>query len=117
MLVVSPFLKSRIRCRFTPQVDPTKPPASNLHRQQFTATKPNEKWVTGIPYLPPATGWVYLAVVLDLFRRKVVGWEMSDSLATPPVSSALRKAIENRRPTTGELLHHSDRGCQYTSNE
>lgn len=60
---------------------------------------------------------MYLAVVLDLFSRKVVGWSISESLATPLVSSALRQAIETRRPSTEELLHHSDRGCQYTSDE
>ncbi|HIF32880.1 MAG TPA: IS3 family transposase [Planctomycetaceae bacterium] len=67
------------------------------------------------PYLPTATGWVYLAVVLDLFGRKVVGWSIGNSLATELVSSALRRAIENRRPNGRQLLHHSDRGCQYTS--
>lgn len=62
-------------------------------------------------------GWVYLAVVLDLFSRKVIGWEISKSLATPVVSSALRQAVGSRSPTPGELLHHSDRGCQYTSDD
>jgi putative transposase len=60
-------------------------------------------------------GWVYLAAVLDLFGRNVVGWEMSDSLATPLVSAALRRANELRRPKRDELLHHSDRGSQYMS--
>ena len=68
-------------------------------------------------YPPTAEGFVYLAVVLDLFSRKVVGWALSDSLATSVVSQALRKAIENRHPKTSELLVHSDRGCQYTSDE
>jgi len=62
-------------------------------------------------------GFVYLAVVLDLFSRKVVGWQLSDSLATSLVSNALRDAIEKRKPETAELLLHSDRGCQYTSDE
>ena len=56
-------------------------------------------------------------MILDLFSRKVVGWSISESLATPLVSDALRKAIESRNPNTNELLHHSDRGCQYTSDE
>lgn len=113
-------LKSRVSKRFTPvttQSDPSKQPAPNLLQQQFTATAPNQKWVADITYLPTAAGWVYLAVVLDLFSRKVVGWEISESLATPLVSSALRQAVESRRPTPGELLHHSDRGCQYTSED
>lgn len=76
---------------------------------------PNRKWVTDITYLATATGWVYLAAVVDLFSRKVVGWSIGSSLATDLVSNALRSAIEKRRPDGRQLLHHSDRGCQYTS--
>ena len=83
--------------------------------QDFTAEAPNRKWVTDITYLWTAAGWVYLAVVLDLFSRKVVGWAVSASLETELVAMALRRAIEARRPESGTLLHHSDRGCQYTS--
>jgi len=111
-------LKSRVRKAFTPtttQADPAKHPAPNVLERDFTAERPNQKWVTDITYLPTAAGWVYLAAVVDLFSRKVVGWSMSDSLATPLVSTALRHAIESRRPERGGLLHHSDRGCQYTS--
>lgn len=111
-------LKSRILRTFTPtttQADPTKQPAPNHLAQDFTADAPNRKWVTDITYLPTAEGWVYLAVVLDLFSRKVVGWALSNSLATELVSAALRQAVETRRPTGQNLLHHSDRGCQYTS--
>jgi putative transposase len=111
-------LKSRVSKAFVPtttQTDPTKRPAPNVLDRDFTATRPNQKWVTDITYLPTLAGWVYLAVVLDLFSRKVVGWAISDSLATPLVSEALRRAIEARRPLGSELLHHSDRGCQYTS--
>jgi len=71
--------------------------------------------VTDITYLKVAVGWVYLATVIDLLSRKVVGWSISDSLATELVSEVLRDAIEKRQPKRGELLHHSDRGCQYTS--
>lgn len=111
-------LKSRIRQRFTPtttQVDPSHEPAPNTLDRDFTASEPNRKWVTDITYLATATGWVYLAVVMDLFSRKVVGWAISASLATELVSAALRQAIETRRPDGQALLHHSDRGCQYTS--
>jgi putative transposase len=111
-------LKSRISRAFTPtttQADPTKQPAPNQLAQDFTAEAPNRKWVTDITYLPTAEGWVYLAVVLDLFSRKVVGWALSNSLATELVSAALRQAVETRRPTGQRLLHHSDRGCQYAS--
>lgn len=112
-------LKSRVSKTFTPtttQSDPTKQPAPNQLAQDFTATAPNRKWVTDITYLATAEGWVYLAVVLDLFSRKVVGWALSNSLATELVSEALRQAVETRQPQGQDLLHHSDRGCQYTSN-
>jgi putative transposase len=97
--------KSRVVRKFTPTTpttDPTKVPAPNLLGQVFTATAPNQKWVTDITYLPTTAGWIYLAVVLDLFSRKVVGWSMSQSLATPLVSDALRKAIEGRHPQPNE---------------
>jgi len=111
-------LKSRVSKAFKPtttQVDPSKQPADNVLDRDFTAEAPNRKWATDITYLPTTAGWVYLAVVLDLFSRKVVGWSIGDSLATELVSNALRQAIENRRPDGRRLLHHSDRGCQYTS--
>ena len=113
-------LKSRVRRQFTPtttKADSSKQPAPNQLNRDFDAERPNQKWVTDITYLPTLQGWVYLAVVVDLFSRKVVGWSMSRSLATPLVSEALRLAMESRRPERGELLHHSDRGCQYTSDD
>lgn len=111
-------LSSRVSKAFTPtttQSDPTKQAAPNTLDRDFSAERPNQKWVTDITYLPTLAGWVYLAVVVDLFSRKVVGWSIGDSLATPLVALALRRAIESRRPVGRELLHHSDRGCQYTS--
>lgn len=111
-------LKSRVSKAFRPtttQADPTKQPAENKLDRDFTAEAPNRKWVTDITYLPTAVGWVYLAAVIDLFSRKVVGWSIAASLATELVSEALRRAIESRRPDGKRLLHHSDRGCQYTS--
>jgi putative transposase len=111
-------LKSCVLRGFTPtttRADPTKQPAPNTLDRDFTADAPNRKWVTDITYLPTAAGWVYLAVVVDLFSRKVVGWAIHASLATDLVSEALRSAVEARRPDGKQLLHHSDRGCQYTS--
>jgi putative transposase len=111
-------LKSRVTKSFTPtttQADPTKQPAPNKLNRDFTAPAPNRKWVSDISYLLTAEGWVYLAVVLDLFSRKVVGWSLQRSLETTLVAEALRQAIESRRPAGKELLHHSDRGSQYTS--
>lgn len=111
-------LKSSVSKGFRPQTtqsDPAKQPAENTLNQDFKATAPNQKWVTDITYLWTDCGWVYLAVVIDLFSRKVVGWSLRDSLATTLVMDALRQAIELRRPEGSELLIHSDRGCQYTS--
>jgi putative transposase len=91
-------LKSRVTKAFTPTTtksDPSRCPAPNVLAQDFTATRPNQKWVTDITYLPTRAGWVYLAVVVDLFSRKVIGWQLGDSLATPLVSGALRQAIES----------------------
>jgi len=113
-------LKSRVAKNFThttTRADSSKKQADNILNQHFETDAHNRKWLTDITYLAVADGWVYLAVVLDLFSRKVVGWSVSESLATPLVSEALRKAIESRRPDTDQLLHHSDRGCQYTSDE
>lgn len=82
--------------------------------RNFLAEASNRKWVTNITYLWTTPGWVYLAVVVDLFSRKVAGWSCSDSLATDVVAAALRQAIEARRTVGSRLLHHSDRGFQYT---
>jgi len=112
-------IKSRVSGKFNPVTtvsDPSKKPAPNILAQDFKADAPNQKWVADITYLPTTNGrWVYLAVVLDLFSRKVVGWSMSERLTTPLVTEALKKAIESRKPQTKNLIHHSDRGCQYTS--
>jgi putative transposase len=113
-------LKSRVSKKFsltTTVTDPSKVPAPNILDQSFTADAPNRKWITDITYLPTQLGWVYLAVVLDLFSGKVVGWSISESLATPLVSTAFRNAIEARRPHDGNRLHHSDRGSLYTSDD
>jgi len=101
----------------TTQVDSRKHPAENLLEQNFDADWPNQKWVTDITYIGTDEGWIYLAAVMDCFSRKVVGWSLNDLLATELVSDALHDAIEKRCPNIiGEgLLHHSDRGCQYTS--
>ena len=106
---------NRVNTQTTTKSHPTRRLAPNALFRYKKKKRPNQKWVTDITYLPTAGGWVYLAAVLDLFSRKVVGWAVSDSLATPLVSEALRNAIENRQPKRDELLHHSDRGCQYTS--
>lgn len=88
--------------------------APNLLNQDFSATRSNQKWVGDITYIDTAEGWLYLAVILDLYSRRVVGWAMRDRLDTHLVESAWRMAVINRHPPA-DLLHHSDRGSQYTS--
>ena len=88
--------------------------AANHLDRQFEASQPNQKWVGDITYLWTSVGWVYLAVVLDLFSRKVVGWAMSAQMNTALVETALHMALQTRQPDAS-LLHHSDQGSQYTS--
>jgi putative transposase len=87
------------------------PVAENLLDQNFVADRPDHVWLADITYIPTAEGWLYLAVVLDLFTRKVVGWAMRDHLRAELAIAALTMAIQRRRPATG-LIHHSDRGSQ-----
>jgi transposase InsO family protein len=89
-------------------------PAPNWLAQDFSASAPNEKWVSDFTYIDTAEGWLYLAVVIDLFSRKVVGWAMAEQMETKLVETALQMALRGRRPPVG-FLHHSDQGRQYTS--
>jgi transposase InsO family protein len=98
----------------TTKRDETHPVARNLLNREFTASAPNKKWVTDITYIPTKQGWLYLAVMLDLYSRMVVGWSMSGNCDEKLVEHALEQALARRRPAAG-LLHHSDRGSQYTS--
>src|SRR5260221_1997735 len=88
--------------------------APNLLQRDFSADEPNTKWVADTTYIWTAEGWLYLAVVLDLFSRMVVGWSMAASQDATLVVHALHMAIARRRPQAG-LLHHTDRGSTYTS--
>jgi putative transposase len=90
--------------------------APDLVNREFTATGPDQLWVADITYLRSWEGFVYLAVVVDAFSRKVVGWAMADHLRTELVLDAVGMAIHTRRPEPG-LVHHTDRGSQYTSYE
>lgn len=90
------------------------PIAENMLRRDFSADRPNQKWVADITYIPTEEGWLYLAAVMDLFSRKIVGWSMSSRIDANLAESALRMALFQRQPHTG-LIHHSDRGSQYTS--
>lgn len=88
--------------------------APNLLNRDFYPDRPDAVWTADITYVPTTEGWLYLAVVLDLFSRRVVGWATADHLRCELACDALRMALEHRRPK-GELLHHSDRGVQYAS--
>jgi len=93
-----------------------QPVVGNVLDRQFDAERPNEKWVVDITYIPTGEGWLYLAGVMDLCSRKIVGWSMADHMEATLVSDALRMAIAGRSPGEG-LLHHSDRGSQYASDD
>ena len=97
----------------TTHQDPAGGAAPDLVERKFEADAPNKLWVADITYVPTLEGFLYLAVVLDVWSRRVVGWSMSTSLATPLVLSALEMAVRQRQPTG--VVHHSDKGCQYTS--
>ncbi len=90
--------------------------APNLLAQDFTAGRPNEKWLADITYIDTLEGWLYLAAVLDLYARPIVGWSMADHLRAELVEEALKLALGRRFPLT-DLLHHSDQGSQYTSQQ
>lgn len=92
------------------------PVAPNLIGRHFSAAGPNRIWLADITYIPTAEGWLYLAAVMDLFSRKIVGWAMRDHMQAELASSALEMAINQRQPQAG-LIHHSDRGVQYASQD
>ncbi len=98
----------------TTQQQPGDRIAPNLLNREFSASAPNQKWVSDITYIETAEGWLYLAVVMDLYSRRVVGWAMGEQIDVGLVEGAWQMALLNRQPPAG-LLHHSDRGSQYTS--
>lgn len=89
-------------------------PAPDLVNRDFSAERPDQTWVADITYVPTHEGWLFLAAVMDLYSRKIVGWSMRDDLEAPLVVDAISMAIARRKPQPG-LIHHSDRGSQYTS--
>lgn len=100
----------------TTQVDQTRPVAPNRLNREFHATAPNQKWLSDITYVPTDEGWLYLAVVMDLYSRRIIGWAMQETLADELTQAALHMAFAQRVPVTAPL-HHSDRGSQYASAE
>ena len=106
--------RKKKRFRVTTQSNHSEPVAHNVLARKFDVKKPNRAWAGDITYLATAEGWLYLAVLLDLCTKAVVGWAMSEQLDASVALSALRMALERRRPAAG-LVHHSDRGVQYAS--
>jgi transposase InsO family protein len=104
----------RRRGRGLTRRDPAATPAPDLVKRQFSAAAPDRLWVADITQQRTDEGWWYLAVVLDAFSRRIVGWSMADHLRTELVLDALDMAISQRDPAPG-LIHHADHGCQYTS--
>ena len=92
------------------------PIAPNRLNQNFAADRPNQVWLADITYVPTSEGWLYLAVVLDLFTRKIVGWAMRDHIRAELTIAALTMAIQRQKPPPG-LIHHSDRSSQYAATD
>jgi transposase InsO family protein len=101
------------RYRATTKRNKRHPVAPNVLKRDFRADRPDHKWLTDITYIPTQEGWLYLAVILDLYHRGIVGWAMSERMTSALTISALKMAIRERRPGGG-LIHHSDQGSQYT---
>ena len=102
------------RFRITTEHHKTAPPAPDRLRRCFAAARPDRAWVGDITFIPTRAGWLYLAVLLDLYSRRVVGWAMADRITQDLTRGALQMAIEQRRPAAG-LLHHTDQGRQYAA--
>ncbi len=112
-------IQGKAKRKFVPRTtDSThqQPVAANVLDRRFAADLPNQKWAADITYIPTDEGWLYLAGVIDLCSRRIVGWSMADHMKTELVTDALSMAIARRCPGTG-LLHHSDRGVQYASDD
>lgn len=109
-------VKMRKKWTRTTTVDKGLVASPNYLNQNFTVDEPNRVWVSDITYVGTEEGWLYLAIVMDLFSRRIVGLSMGDRLETELVSQALRQGLTHRG-IKNELMHHSDRGCQYTSKE
>ena len=110
-------IRATASCGFKPRTTDSRhglPIAPNLLEQRFVAATPNQVWLADITYVPTGEGWLYLAAVLDLATRKVVGWAMRDHLRSELAEAALVMAMQRQRPAPG-LVHHSDRGSQYAA--
>ena len=113
-------IRARSGRRFVPRTTDSrhdKPVADNKLSRDFAAPAADRKWLADITYVPTAEGWLYLAAVLDAFSRRVVGWSVADHMETGLPADALEMAVARRRPRGPDLVHHSDRGSQYASDD
>jgi putative transposase len=111
-------IRSKVRRQFriTTKTKPGRPIAPNLLKRRFKAAHPNQTWVADISYIRTREGWAYLAVLMDLFSRMIVGWALQDRLTASLAINALQMALTHRQPPAN-LMHHSDRGIQYASDQ
>jgi transposase InsO family protein len=105
--------KQSKRFKSTTKRNKTQPAAPNLLKRDFEADRPDQKWLADITYIATQEGWLYLATILDLYSRRIVGWSMSERMTGDLTLSALKMALQQRQPKPG-LIHHSDQGSQYT---
>ena len=106
--------KQKQKYKSTTDSNHTLPVAPNIPGRDFEAKNPNQKWLADITYIPTREGWLYLAAILDLYSKLIVGWSMSSRMTKKLVLDALKMAVDRRRPGPG-LIHHSDQGRQYAS--
>jgi len=111
-------IRAKQKCRFVVTTDSKHdlPVAENRLNREFTVNEPNSVWTSDITYIPTAEGWLYLACIIDLYSRMIIGWSMSDNMERWLVMDALTMAYQRRNPGQG-VLHHSDRGSQYASED
>jgi putative transposase len=111
-------IRSKVRKKFKATTDSNHalPVAPNLVKRDFTAKEPNRLWCTDITYLWTDEGWLYLAAIIDVFTRKIVGWAMNERMTQGLVLEALEMAVSHQKPDRG-LMHHSDQGSQYAAHE
>jgi len=114
MIAAGLTCKTKRKFKVTTDSNHNRPVAPNLLKRQFHVAAPNRYWVGDITYIPTKAGWLYLAVVIDLYSRQIVGWSMSNRMQAKLVNDALLMAIWQRKPAKG-LIWHTDRGCQYAS--
>jgi putative transposase len=112
-------IRAKTKKKYVPRTTDSvhhQPVAANVLDRQFTAALPDQKWAVDVTYVPTGQGWLYLAGVIDLCSRRIVGWSMAEHMRVDLVTDALSMALAHRRPDEG-LLHHSDRGVQYASDD